>query len=246
MNIGIAVLSNFETSFAFKELNLLTADIAAGGILHIGNELKPSVSNDIVTIASGVIAFNGGTRLRISESATFAANDGYIYAAYSSVTQTGGLYFATALPRSEYIPVCTISGGAITDTRKYAKYSIAKPNGNEFLACTVGTGDYVTGEWREQATYEMPDDYDTAIVQTYNSSYDVWRRVDFVDGGDSEEFSMTLYSRGTSTSGDAINNCIGKISRSGRTLTFWAKKSNGTTEKYYPRYALAGATFYLV
>lgn len=245
MRIGTAVLKNFENTIAYKELNLLAADIAEGGILKTSDMFTPSILGGTISIASGVAVFNGGTILRISDAVSFSAADGFIYAAYSAVTRTGGVYYSTTEPRSEYIPICTISEGIVTDTRRYAKYKIAKPEGNTFVACAVGTGSSVSPSWTAQATYEMQDDFEAAIIKTQKGTYNVWRCIELIDGEESEQFSLKLYSRGSSTKGDTLN-CYGKISRSGRTLTFWARLTSSTSDPRYPQYALAEETFYLV
>lgn len=249
MVIGSALLKNFETVYAYKELNALTADIAQGGILQANEQLKPSVSNDIITIAPGVVAFNSGTRLRISEPIEFALLDGIIYASYSTITQTGGLYFSADEPQTEYIPVCSISEGTMTDIRKIAQYNVARTEGNIYTECEVGTGDYVNNAWRALTTYEMPGDFSAAIIDCGTAQVTgngTLRRIELVDGTECEPYTLYLKSRGSATCGD-IFGCKGKISRNGRTLTFWARRaSTADTDKYYPQYALADKTFYLL
>ena len=230
MVLGNAIIDTFETAIAYKELNMLTGDIAAGGILQIGEQLAPSLSSGVVTVATGVVAFGGGIRLKISEQTEFTALDGIIYAAYNITTQTGGVYYSETVPNGVYVPICTISDGAIDDIRQFAQYNVARKDGNSYDTCTLSRisilPPYVTNEWQAISTCEMPNDFSVALITYDARDTSKLRAVELIDGGESDQYSLTLkYSASAS-----VVSFYGKISREGRKLTFWLKKQTSGTQ----------------
>ena len=71
-DLGIPEFNGFgENKFGVEALNKITGDLTGKGILNINNKCALNYTDGILTIDTGVIVFDDGAKLRITEMKTF-------------------------------------------------------------------------------------------------------------------------------------------------------------------------------
>lgn len=165
------------------DLNRIRQDLVTAGVL---SGMACNVSGNTVKISTGTAVFETGLLLEIdAEGVSLSIPDGgtgYVYLYRSELQQT-------ALPvitseekenvegQQEYIPLCTVAGGVLTDMRKWSNAKITLLAGNNEWTYS-GTApakemNLSSSPNREGVYYEidMPNDsYNFAYIQFYNAS----------------------------------------------------------------------------
>ena len=188
------------------------------------------------------MVFPGGIKFSLRESVSLEVTQNcVIYASYSTVINSGGIYVGTARP-SGSIPIAKVEDGVLFDERVFSDYNIARPSGNLYVDGTISLVQKRLSKemgWVEVTSYTMPGDYRALIIPTIsvftNSGIALVKShkyVDLPDGGDSGEYEFTcLCDIGSSYT---ETNISGKVHREGRLLTFFVY-TNATRERTYSR-----------
>lgn len=240
MVLGSTTTNSFGADAAHKELNALLGDVACGGILPVGDEFAPSVSNSTIKVKTGIAVFSGGTKACIDSETEIGLADGYIFITYNALTQTATVEFAEAEPMSEHINICQIRNGNLYDIREYAKFAAVSADGTLFTAYKP-TGVYLSKlgkDWQTLASFTMPGDFSAVIFCYYPRDGEPFKRVELVEG-DSAEYDIWLLHSKSATNG---YKCVCKINKQHRKLTVYVR-SDYTVSAYGP-FCTAVSTVY--
>lgn len=125
---GVAPFPTQDT-YSTSDLNALTEAIVSSGVSLDGCVCKKT--NNVVTVAQGIIFFENGVRMSIDsdgyELVVSENTAGYVYAYFNASLQKGGIEFSAELPETDYyVLLAKISaGGAVTDMRTFARSKVA-------------------------------------------------------------------------------------------------------------------------
>ncbi len=126
VDLGDTTFSAFsDEKFGVDKLNEITADIVGKGVLNIGSKCEVIVNEGAVYIQPGVIVFESGAKIRITEPLEVPSEASvYIYAYNDTVTGKASIQTSSGYPSSgDYVMLARHAGGTITDLRQY---SVAK------------------------------------------------------------------------------------------------------------------------
>ncbi len=110
--------------FGNDKLNAITGDLVSKGILFKDDRCRCVLADNKITVNTGVIVFDNGSKKRIAEAVTLDVLEGgtnYVYA--KNDTSNGKIYLANSLtePDGDFVPLCTVTDGVVTDRRVFAK-----------------------------------------------------------------------------------------------------------------------------
>lgn len=148
VDLGSTDFSAFDSSpFGVDKLNQITADLVTAGVLMSGNKCNMTASDGEVYIDTGVIVFNSGAKIRITEVQTvdLIANT-YIYALNNTVSNTAEIVVSDTEPvDGDFVMLAAVDGdGALTDKRGFAMSKtlpiyVTDEEGNEVEATVLPT-----------------------------------------------------------------------------------------------------------
>lgn len=128
-DLGDTEFSEFSTNkFGVDTLNSITSDLVSAGILRTETNSNmgctPIIDGTNVIIGTGVIVFDTGAKLRITEAETFVkANSTYIYAKNDHITGIASIVMSETAPTSQMdaVLLCKIdNNGNLVDLRSSA------------------------------------------------------------------------------------------------------------------------------
>lgn len=128
-DLGDAEFSEFSTNkFGVNTLNSITSDLVSAGILRTEENAnmgcEPIIDGTNVIIRPGVIVFDTGAKLRITEAETFVkTNSTYIYAKNDHITGLASIVMSETAPTNEMdaVSICRIdTSGNLIDLRRAA------------------------------------------------------------------------------------------------------------------------------
>ena len=175
---------------AVSALNQITADLVSAGVLLTGNRCAVTYSNGNIYVDTGIIVFESGAKKRIETMQQLQALEGTscIYALNNTVENTISLVCSNEFPvDGDFVRLASVTGGAVTDTRKYSTAKVDLPTVNYFEENTeefdfyqdARTGDVI--EYRLKKTITFGSDKFNFIKYTYsrgddtNNGYRIWR-----------------------------------------------------------------------
>lgn len=128
VDLGAGAFSKFSDGepFAVTELNAITADIVAAGILNSGDKCECVLNSDgSVKIKTGIIVFSDGCKIRITdEKKLFAKNKdvkNYVFAEHSQEFDSVNLKIDSELSENECIVLAETENGKLTDKRNICR-----------------------------------------------------------------------------------------------------------------------------
>ena len=133
-DLGDTEFSGFSTNkFGVDTLNNITSDLISSGILRTEENAnmgcEPVISGSNVIIAPGVIVFETGAKLRITEAETIAkTNSTYIYAKNDHITGLASIVVSETAPTNQMdaVLICRINAnGTLIDMRSAAVAKIS-------------------------------------------------------------------------------------------------------------------------
>lgn len=134
-DLGLPEFNKFgENKFGVDELNNITGDLTGKGILNIYEKCLPTIFGNTISIAPGIIVFDSGAKLRLTEPATFEIENTdmlYIYAVNDTVNNQvliTALY--EPLTVGDYLLLCEIKEGTLYDKRLFSKSKVVALDGN--------------------------------------------------------------------------------------------------------------------
>lgn len=120
---------------AVSALNQITADLVSAGVLLTGNRCAVTYSKGNIYVDTGIIVFESGAKKRIETMQQLQALDGTscIYALNNTVENTISLVCSSEFPvDGDFVKLASVTGGAVTDTRKYSTAKVDLPTVNYF------------------------------------------------------------------------------------------------------------------
>ncbi len=121
---GVGYTLSNSGSIAVTQLNGYTAAIATDGVVgESDSSLKVTKSGSTVTVDCGLAFFADGSFIEVTEKEelSFSGSDGYVYAINDVALGVHEIRVGTAYPEGDFVMLASISGGVLTDARKYAK-----------------------------------------------------------------------------------------------------------------------------
>ncbi len=125
VDLGSATFKYFEDNkpYAVEELNQITADLVSSGVLRTGENgalgCEVVLSNGKAYVQEGVIVFESGAKIRITEPVGIDIVPGtVIYVFYDSTTGKASLAASETTPSGDYVLLAQVDAdGVIADRR---------------------------------------------------------------------------------------------------------------------------------
>lgn len=147
VDLGSTEFSYFQDGvpYAVNELNQITADLVSPGVLRTGANgalgCKGIISDDMVYVQAGVIVFESGAKIRITEPVAVDMIPGtLIYAVYDSTTGKASLEVSETTPSGDYVLLAEVDAeGVIADRRSacVAKVHLTADTPNTYTETSV-------------------------------------------------------------------------------------------------------------
>ena len=143
---------------AVSALNQITADLVSAGVLLTGNRCAVTYSNGNIYVDTGIIVFESGAKKRIETMQQLQALEGTscIYALNNTVENTISLVCSNEFPvEGDFVKLASITGGVVTDTRKYSIAKVDLPTMNYFEENTEEFDFYQDGRTGNVIEYRL-------------------------------------------------------------------------------------------
>lgn len=131
VDLGAAEYSHFPETppqSAVSALNQITADLTTAGILQIGNKCAVGISENTITVQSGVCVFDSGAKKRIEDTLTIDFMSGvtnYVYFLNDELNNQIRLMNAQSEPvAGDFVMLAQISADKVVTDRR--RFSISK------------------------------------------------------------------------------------------------------------------------
>jgi len=142
IDLGATDFSAFDsTPFGVDRLNQITSELVTSGILLSGEKCAVTASESKVNIATGIIVFENGAKIRLTEPVSFdLIVNTYIYALNDTATNTAQILATEAEPvDGDFVMLAFIGeDGTVTDKRGFAMSKVLLPSGNSYLELSTG------------------------------------------------------------------------------------------------------------
>lgn len=222
VDLGKTDFSVFENEvpYAVTKLNDITSNLVTSGILLSGSMCKPILNEKTLYIQPGIIVFNNGAKIRITQAvAVEPVNNTYIYALNEQTTNAAQIITSEDEPTTgDYVPICYIDAeGVLTDKRIFSSAKVTIPVANQYheeevtlrfssdsetdriVRATIDTGHpfkYVMSDYFDGYRYTavLQDGIKTEWIKVPSSSY---HRVAFLKSGT----TIKIYTRHTGSGG---------------------------------------------
>ena len=203
-DLGNTSFNGFTTNkFGADGLNKITKSLVTSGVLLSGNACEPTVAGDSVVIKSGVIVFENGAKIEITEAKTFNKTPSNVIYALNNVSEgTASLVMSDDYPESgmDFVKIASIDeNGAVNDERKFATARVS------FTAnpTNIYTSKELDVPYIGNASSETERYIDAVIV---NHSFN-YIRLEFIGSnysetvavGSSDEIRISLETKSTTT-----------------------------------------------
>lgn len=125
VDLGDTTFKYFENNkpYAVEELNQITSDLVSSGVLRTGENgalgCEAVLANNKIYVQAGVIVFESGAKIRITEPVEIGLVAGtFIYALYDSTTGRASIEVSESTPSGDYVLLAQVNAdGVITDRR---------------------------------------------------------------------------------------------------------------------------------
>lgn len=194
-DLGDTEFSEFSTNkFGVNTLNSITSDLVSAGILRTESNANMGCESIVdgtnVIIRPGVIVFDTGAKLRVTEAETFVkTNSTYIYAKNDHITGIASIVMSETAPTSQMdaVSICRIdASGNLIDLRSSAVAKVPLTTDAENVSITKRLQFTVPGN----GTYSYDigfNGWKYIIVRTgYSSTNDTWAYTDVIKLNDNE------------------------------------------------------------
>lgn len=161
-DLGNTSFNGFTTNkFGASELNKITKDLVTKGILKTGGECKVTKSGSTITIATGVIVFSNGEKIKIDSAISYPSNQvshKYIYAISDINAGICQLVLSKTVPTTgDFVELAHYSYFSGVEDRR--TFSVAKTLANAENVHNItyeGNMFFGEGQWNEHASVEAP------------------------------------------------------------------------------------------
>ena len=132
IDLGDTTFSAFSNNkFGVDKLNEITADIVGKGVLNTGNKCKVILNDGMAYIQTGIIVFESGAKIRITEPiAVSAATGEYIFAYNDVTTGKASIQTSAKYPSSgDYVMLAQCAAdGSVVDLRQMSAAKTTLPS----------------------------------------------------------------------------------------------------------------------
>ena len=239
-DLGDTEFSEFSTNkFGVYALNSITSDLVSAGILRTEENAnmgcEPIIDGTNVIIGTGVIVFDTGAKLRITEAETFVKTTStYIYAKNDHITGIAIIVMSETAPTNQMdaVPICRIdASGNLIDLRSSAVAKVPLTTDAENVSITKRLQFTVPGN----GTYSYDigfNGWKYIIVRTgYNSQTGTWGYIDIDELNDNDSMTGFPKNNNVYTNTTHFNSWdFVVVTRRGSILDF---QNNGTSSASY-------------
>ncbi len=138
IDLGATTFSYFsdDSTYAVDELNRITADLIGKGVLLTGNKCRVEFHDGTIHVLDGVIVFENGAKIRVTENKSFEALPGtsYIYALNDVLNNTASLICSDTAPdeTSDHVKLAEVTDGEVTQYYAVSASKVQLPCANNY------------------------------------------------------------------------------------------------------------------